>query len=587
MPRQTLCTMREYCMAKAGLKIIGDKECPSCRDKGRDAKGNHLILFQAETGEHFGKCNRCGHYVPPEGDLKPNPHRERTPEELAEELQEVFSYPFRNLASRRIPVSVAERFGVRAGLSETDGETVVEHYYPRERESGVVAYNVRSLEPKGFYYRGSPKGGTYPFGWSQAQRGDVGRKRLLIFEDELSAMSGFAIIDGKTPEKWKHLKPACISWSAGVGSAPKDIEFMDTQGFLKGFSEVVYVYDNDDAGKASVEKVRSLLPKCKFVCMPLKDVNDMHMARREDEAFSLMLFQSKTKSPDCAVTVQDVLQEALEPVKWGKSYPWDGLTKATYGQRDGELISVGGGTGIGKTLLAHMIASHNIKVHGESVGVFLLEEAAPMSLRHIAGKLAKMIFHKPDVYFDPEVFTKAATELDGKLHLWRNKGMNDWENIKGCLRFWAIVHGCKVFFIDNITALVNHLDPASQNTEIAKIATECAGMADELGIRIFVFSHLNPPGGSKSHEEGAEVKENQFTGSRALQRWSHLMLGFERNKQADGDQKHNSLIRILKDRNYGNTGVVYTKYDLDTGCLVERPPEEVTLEAPGDDEAFN
>lgn len=570
---------------KQGLKILGDKECPACRAKGRDAKGNHLILFESETGEHFGKCNRCGHYEPPTGNVQPNPRRERTPEELAEELQEVLGLPFRNLTSRRIPVSVAERFGVRVGLSEVDGETIIEHYYPREREAGVVAYNVRNLEPKAFYYKGSPKGGTYPFGWSQVQRGDVGRKRLLIFEDELSAMSAFTIIDNKTPEKWKHLKPACISWSAGVGSAAHDID--QIQDFIKGFSEVVYVHDNDDAGRASVEVVRSLLPKCKFVHMPLKDVNDMHMAKREDEAFSLMLFQSKTKSPDCAVTVQDVLKEAMEPVKWGKSYPWEGLTNATYGQRDGELISIGGGTGIGKTLLAHMIAAHNVKEHGESVGVFLLEESAPMTLKNIAGKLAKMLFHKPDVYFDPEVFIKAAEELDGKLHLWRNKGMNDWENVYNCMRFWAIVHGCKSFFIDNITALVNHLDPASQNTEIAKIATQCAGLADELGVRIFVFSHLNPPGGSKSHEEGAEVKENQFTGSRALQRWSHLMLGFERNKQADGDQKHNSLIRILKDRNYGNTGVVFTKYDVATGCLVEREPDNVTLEGPSDDEEFN
>ena len=102
-----------------------------------------------------------------------------------------------------------------------------------------------------------------------------------------------------------------------------------------------------------------------------------------------------------------------------------------------------------------------------------------------------------------------------------------------------------------------------------------------------MFSHLNPPGGNKSHEEGAEVKENQFTGSRALQRWSHLMLGFERNKQADGDDKHNSLIRVLKDRNYGNTGIVYTRYDVGTGCLVSRdPPMMEAPIKPDDDEEF-
>ena len=569
-----------------GKRIIGDKACPACMARGRDSKGNHLLIFENEEGQIFGSCNRCGHYEPPEGDLKPNPRREKTPEDLAEELREVETYPYRELTTRRIPLSVAQRFGVRAGVSESDGETVLEHYYPRSREDAIVAYNVRNLDPKAFFYKGSPKGGTDVFGYQQVRLGDVGRKRLLIFEDELSCMSGYTIIENNTPEKWKHLKPACISWSAGVGSAANDLNKL--QEFIKGFSEVVYVHDNDEAGLESTEVVRALLPKCKFVHMPLKDVNDMHMARREQEAFSLMLFQSRTKSPDCAVTVQDVLKEAMEPVKWGKSYPWETLTNLTYGQRDGELISIGGGTGIGKTLIAHSISAHNIEVHGESVGVFLLEESAPMTLKNIAGKIAKMVFHKPDVFFDPKVFIKAAERLDGKLHLWRNKGMNDWDNVYNCMRFWAIVYGCKSFFIDNITSLVNHLSPTEQNTEIAKIATQCAGLADELGVRIFVFSHLNPPGGNKSHEEGAEVKENQFTGSRALQRWSHLMLGFERNKQAVGDLKHNSLIRVLKDRNYGNTGVIYTRYDTETGCLVEREPDqEPGGLSPDDDEVFN
>jgi twinkle protein len=136
--------------------------------------------------------------------------------------------------------------------------------------------------------------------------------------------------------------------------------------------------------------------------------------------------------------------------------------------------------------------------------------------------------------------------------------------------------------LDNMTTLTNHLSPSEQNTEIARIATELAGMADELGIRIFVFSHLNPPGGKLSHEEGAEVKEHQFTGSRALQRWCQLIIGFERNKQAPDGEKHHSRIRVIKDRNYGNTGLVYTKYSVDSGCLEEREGDE--LEVPSDDD---
>ncbi|CCE60784.2 DNA primase/helicase [Pseudomonas phage tf] len=563
------------------MKIIGDCACPQCRAKGRDSKGNHLILFK-EGDRQWGKCNRCGyHEVFAEGFVAP-PRRERTPEEIKAELEEVLTYPIQALTSRRVAKGVAEWFGVRVGLSMEDGQEVVEHYYPRTRDRELAAFNVRILNPKGFYYRGSPKGGTDPFGYAQLFHKNIGHKRLIIAEDELSAMSIFEAIQTRLQEKHKHIRQGVISWSAGVGSAARDLAKLQKEGVLGRFEEIVYVHDNDDEGRKSVEVVRSLLPDTKFVELPLKDANDMAMAGRGQDLWSALIFGGKTKSPDCAVGVDDIIEDANKPPEWGKSYPWEGLTNLTYGQRDGEIIGVGGGTGIGKTLLAHQIAAWNITEHGENCGVFLLEENVNMSLKNIAGKVAKKAFHRPDIEWDEEAFRDAAGKLRGKLFLWRNKGQNDWEHIKECIRYWAVVENCKSIMLDNMTTLTNHLSPSEQNTEIARIATELAGMADELGIRIFVFSHLNPPGGKLSHEEGAEVKEHQFTGSRALQRWCQLIIGFERNKQAPDGEKHHSRIRVIKDRNYGNTGLVYTKYSVDSGCLEEREGDE--LEVPSDDD---
>lgn len=553
------------------LVILGDKACPKCRENHRDGKGNHLILFKAEDGSKFGKCNRCGHYEPPEGNLEFTPRKDRSPEELAAELAEIAEYPISALTSRRISRDAAEWFGVRVGLSPENGKDVIEHYYPRTRTGAVAAYNVRRLEPKGFYYRGSPAGGVEPFGFECLSRPSVGNKKLIITEDELSAMSVFDIVQERLKGgKWAHLRQAVISWSAGVGSAPKDLEYLQAQGTLGKFAEIIYVHDNDKAGHDSAEKVRQLLPDCKFVCMPLKDVNDMHMAGREREAWGLILFEGKTKTPDGAVRVRDIRQDASKPPEWGKSYPWQGLTNLTYGQRDGEIVAIGGGTGIGKTLLAHSIAAHNILEHQEKVGVFLLEENVNMSLKNIAGKVARHAFHRPDVEWRQDLYDAACDKIEANLFLWSNKGQNDWDHIKECIRYWAVVEDVKSFFIDNMTTLTNHLSPSEQNTEIARISTEIAGMADELNVRIFIFSHLNPPGGKLSHEEGAEVREHQFTGSRALQRWSQVILGFERNKHAGEDEKHNSRIRLIKDRMYGNTGLVYTKYDVPSGCLDER-----------------
>lgn len=562
--------------ATTKAKIIGDAPCPSCISKGRDSKGNHLILFEGEQGEHFAKCNKCGHYERDPSSVQPNERRERTPEELAEQLRECSELPFRALTSRRISLAVATRFGVRVGLSEADGETVTEHYYPRTRSGAVVAYNVRSLEPKAFYYRGSPRGGTEPFGWEQVNEGDVSKHTLFIAEDELSCMSIFAIMSHHQPESVKTV-PACISWSSGSGSDVKDIGAFP-EGFLQRFKRIVYCHDNDPEGLKSAERVRSLLPKCHFIAMPLKDANDMLMAKRHKEAYNLLWFETKERSPDCAVRASSALAEALTPPEWGKSYPWEGWTELTYGQRDGELISIGGGVGCGKTAIAHEVAAWNMSEHKENVAVALLEETNGNTLKNIAAKIAGVPFHRPDVPFDRDRFMDVYERiLAEQLFLWNNKGQNDWENLKGAFRYWAVAHGCKSIFVDNMTSLVNHLSPTEQNTEIAKIATECAGLADELGVRIFMFSHLNPPKGGKTHEEGAEVKEAQFTGGRGLSRWSQGMWGFERNKQAEGEEKHNSILRYIKDRNFGNTGLIHTRYDVSTSKLVQRVGDEQRL----------
>lgn len=81
-------------------------------------------------------------------------------------------------------------------------------------------------------------------------------------------------------------------------------------------------------------------------------------------------------------------------------------------------------------------------------------------------------------------------------------------------------------------------------------------------------------------------------------RFSQLMLGFERSKQEAGNGKHNSIVRLLKDRKFGRSGEIYTKYIPDTGRLLERAEDEVNpdnpfaefaagvpLEAPGGDDA--
>lgn len=566
-------------------EIIGNTVCPSCRSVGRDKTGNHLVLFHnPETDERWGKCGRCGHYeVFDKGNVpEVKEKKELTDEELAEVLAEVAELPQRDLTLRKIPLSVAERFGVRVGLSCEDGETPVSYFFPREKDGEIQGYEVKGLERKFFYFVGRVKESDF-FGLSQAKRGDVYNKKLFIFEDALSCMSGFHVLDSFTTAT--SIKPACVGLPNGAGSIASAMS--RNRDFLNNFEEIVICMDNDAAGEEALVKGRALFPSAKFARIPkgdfdfngvtkqIKDANDMLLAGRGQELFNTLKFSARHESPAGSVTVFDCLDDALKKPEWGIDWPWAGLNKMTFGIRWGEMVAIGGGVGSGKTLIAHELVAHLCLKHGFNGGGFFLEEKVGMSIKNIAGKAASIPFHRPDIEYDEGILREHALMFADKFFLYDNFGQNDWEDIKQCIRFWVIENDCKFIILDNITALVSHLTPSEVNTEISKIASELAGMCQELGFTAFVLSHLNAPSSGDPHEEGGQVKEVQFTGSRSLMRWCQCILGFERDKQADGLGKNNSLIRLLKERNYGQTGVCYTKYISETGRLLERPDEEV------------
>lgn len=569
----------------AKKKILGDSACPQCRARGRDATGNHLMhMMNTETEEKWVYCGRCGHYeVIDRGNEEAyqnarNLKIEKTPEQIAAALAEVAELPCKELKSRGISHQVAERFGVKVALSQTDGETVISHYYPKTTDGMLQGYKVRNLEHKSFWAVGKGTSSDF-FGMEQARRGDVYTRKLFLFEDELSAMSGFqALVQHSNVA----VRPACVSLPDGAGSAAATIAKNRT--FFESFDEIVVCMDNDEAGEEAFRKIRNLYPnKVKKASIikglrkdggVIKDANDLLMDGRSLELANALRFSAKKESPAGAATVSECLEDALKKPEWGLDYPWPGLTKLTFGLRYGDMVAIGGGVGGGKTLLAHELTAYLINVHKEKVGVFMLEETPGNTLKNVAGKSANIPFHRPDAEFDADLLKNEILKYDGSLYLYKNFGQNDWQDIKQCIRFWVIEHGVKFIFLDNITALTAHLTATEINTEVATIASELASMCNELNFTCFVFSHLNPPKSGAPHEEGGQVQEVQFTGSRALMRFSQLILGFERNKQGEGDAKNLSMIRVMKDRYFGQTGVVPTKYSPITGRLTQRHESE-------------
>jgi twinkle protein len=96
---------------------------------------------------------------------------------------------------------------------------------------------------------------------------------------------------------------------------------------------------------------------------------------------------------------------------------------------------------------------------------------------------------------------------------------------------------------------------------------DLASMVEQHNFTLHYVSHLTTPDG-KAHEEGGRVFEKQFTGGRAIARWSHNMFALERDKQKPDKP---TTLRVLKERESGDaTGFTLgLAYDRETGLFNE------------------
>ena len=398
-----------------------------------------------------------------------------------------------------------------------------------------------------------------------------GGKKVCITEGELDALSVSQLFGNKWP---------VVSIPNGAQGAAKAIK-KDLEWLMK-FDEVIFMFDNDEAGHAATEACVGLLPPgtAKIATFDLKDANEMLVAGRGSEVVDAF-WSAREYRPDGIVSIGSLKEEALKPIVMGIPWPWAGLTKATHGRRDGELYGLGAGTGIGKTDVFTQIICHDAVNLNIKCGVLYLEQHPIETVRRVAGKLAGKKFHLPNKEVDPvdgEDWTtgelaEAIDTLDGteNIELFNHFGTMDWETIEAKIRYMVVSLGCKHVFLDHLTAMAAHAE--DERKELESILADMAGLAQELHFCFHYISHLATPDG-KPHEEGGRVYLRHFKGSRAIGYWTHFAIALERDQQDDDlDARLTTTLRVLKDR-YTGAATGYTtglRYNLDTGILTEVP----------------
>ena len=458
----------------------------------------------------------------------------------------------KELKARKIPKSICEQYNYSNGVDSSGALCQIATYYDKDKQP--IAQKLR-YKDKTFKFIGEPKE-VLLFG---QQLFSSGGKKLTITEGEIDALSVATAFDGKYP---------VVSIPNGASAARKAIT--KSLEWVNSFEEIYLWFDNDAPGLKAVEEVLSILPigKVKIVKHETyKDASDV-LVNLGNSGVVKTFYNAEPYRPDGFINPIDIIDEVIKPIEWGLPWFYDKLTKVSYGRRYGEVVAVGAGVAVGKTDFLMQQIAFDLK-QGYHVATFMLEQSKVETIQRIAGKIDATFYHLPDVTYDVEQLKTTITGMNN-LHVYDNFGKIDWETIKGKIR--AAVHSfdCKIFYIDNLTALNAHADDERRNLDA--LMEEIASLAKELNIWVLLVSHLNPSKSGASHEAGGKVEQGQFTGSRAIMRWCQFMLGIERNTlHEDNKERSKGLVRCIKDRFSGKaTGqTVGFVYDVDTGLTLE------------------
>lgn len=527
--------------------FVAKEPCPSCgsRDNlGRYSDG-HAYCFSAT----------CDYFEPADGDTA-----DRVAADVASRpRRDTFNpihYEIVGLPKRGLSEQTCKFFDY--GIGEFNGQPC--HYAnfrdPQTRE--LVAQKVR-LPAKEDFPVLKATGTKLPLFGQHLWRGD--RRSLVITEGELDCLSVSQVQQNKYP---------VVSLTAGAGNAVNDIK--RHYEWLCEFDKIVLMFDDDQPGREAAEACAELLPVGKVFVATIEGYKDANAALVDGKpsAITSAFWNAKPYQPEGIYSLTDIKEDVLAPVEMGRPWFLDSLTKLTFGRREGEVIYIGAGTGVGKTDFFTQSIEYDVNTLGIPTAAIYLEQQPAETGKRIAGKAAGKQFHIPDGSWTQEELEEAFAKLEatGKLFLGGNFASASWEQIKARIRYMAVGLGIQHFYLDHLTALA---DPSKERESLEIITKELALLAQELGVIIHVISHLATPEG-KPHEEGGRVMLRHFKGSRAIGFWAHFAFGLERNPQhEDPEIAQQTTFRCLKDRYTGRaTGKTITlAYDTATGLISE------------------
>ena len=462
----------------------------------------------------------------------------------------------KTIQERKISRQTCEFFGV----VEADN---CWHFPYRDGLNNTIAYKKRHVREKKFSIVGDWNKGTM-FGQHLFSSG---QRMLTICEGEFDAMSAWQMLGGVSNHP-------VISLRNGAGSALADCK--NNYEYIDSFETVILCFDSDSQGQQAADQVAELFGSKIKVFKPMqgfKDANDFLIAN-EGGQFTKRWWESERHVVEGIVDGASLWSEVNNPVEKSLvKYPFKGLNNLTYGIRPQELVLCTAGAGLGKSQFMRELVFHILNNTNDNIGLMFLEESVRTTARSLMSLHANKLLHLPYTVTNEQELRAAfeATLGTGRVFLLDHFGSSEVDRIVNKVKYMAKGLSCKYIFLDHVSIVVSSQEFGDERKNIDEIMTKLRTLCQETGVCLFVVSHLKRPDG-KGHEEGATTSMNQLRGSQALGQIPNIIIGLERNGQAENEEeRHTTKVRVLKNRFSGMTGPACNLlYNRSTGRMVEK-----------------
>lgn len=519
--------------------FVAYEPCPKCQSMGNDTSGDNLARYS----DGHGFCFSCKHY-------------EHSSDLEFKEVKQVegnmITGEFKPLIKRKLDENTCKVFGYQVG--EYKNQTVqIAPYYNKNYE--LVAQHIR-FPNKDFIWLGDMEQVTL-FGinkWRNAGR------MIVLTEGEIDCMAVSKIQGNRYP---------VCSVPSGSASAKKYVK--KSLEYLESYESVIFLFDNDEAGKkASVECAKLLSPrKAKIASLPLKDAGEMLVHGRAKEVIDA-IWGATTYTPEGIVSGNDTWDLIVnDDSKQSTPYVWNGLNSKLKGIRVGEIVTITAGSGTGKSQVCREIGYDLIR-QGNTIGYVALEESVGRSARGLLSIPLNTLLHLPEERkkISEKNLKAEFDKIKSRCYFLDHFGSTESSNLLNKIRYLVRGCDCKYIVLDHLSIVISGLE-GDERRVIDQTMTNLRSLVEELNFGLILVSHLKRPSENKGHEEGAVTSLSHLRGSHAIAQLSDIVLGCERNQQSD-EQKDIMTVRCLKNRYTGETGIcTYLHYDKDTGRLSE------------------